>query len=87
MATSWQVETTVCSKNSNLKKYSNFFETGCNGVIIKKRLATYVLRYILSLIDKNIVRYTYESFSDLGEIRVWLRADFQSGSRVLKKVF
>ena len=25
--------------------------------------------------------------SDLGEIRVWLRADFQSGSRVLKKVF
>ena len=30
---------------------------------------------------------TYESFSDLGEIRVWLRADFQSGSRVLKKVF
>ena len=28
-----------------------------------------------------------ESFSDLGEIRVWLRADFQSGSRVLKKVF
>ena len=29
----------------------------------------------------------YESFSDLGEIRVWLRADFQSGSRVLKKVF
>ena len=29
----------------------------------------------------------YESFSDVGEIRVWLRADFQSGSRVLKKVF
>ena len=29
----------------------------------------------------------YESFSDLGEIRVWLRADFQSGSRVLKKDF
>ena len=25
----------------------------------------------------------YESFSDLGEIRVWLRADVQSGSRVL----
>ena len=29
----------------------------------------------------------YESFSDLGEIRVYRRADFQSGSRVLKKVF
>ena len=29
----------------------------------------------------------YESFSDVGEIRVWWRADFQSGSRVLKKVF
>ena len=35
----------------------------------------------------NIVKGTQESFSDLGEIRVWLRADFQSGSRVLKKVF
>ena len=29
----------------------------------------------------------YESFSDVGESWVWLRADFQSGSRVLKKVF
>ena len=32
-------------------------------------------------------RAKYESFSYVGEIRVWLRADFQSGSRVLKKVF
>ena len=30
---------------------------------------------------------TYDSMSDLGEIRVYQRADFQSGSRVLKKVF
>ena len=30
---------------------------------------------------------TYESFADVGEIRVYQRADFQSGSRVLKKVF
>ena len=30
---------------------------------------------------------TYESFSDVGEIRVWWRANFQSGYRVLKKVF
>ena len=31
--------------------------------------------------------YIYDSFSDVGEIRVYWRADFQSGSRVLKKVF
>ena len=30
---------------------------------------------------------TYDSLSDVGEIRVYQRADFQSGSRVLKKVF
>ena len=32
---------------------------------------------------------SYESFATVGEIRVWWRwrADFQSGSRVLKKVF
>ena len=29
----------------------------------------------------------YESFATVGEIRVYRRADFQSGSRVLKKVF
>ena len=29
----------------------------------------------------------YDSMSDLGEIEVYQRADFQSGSRVLKKVF
>ena len=29
----------------------------------------------------------YESFATVGEIRVWWRANFQSGSRVLKKVF
>ena len=31
--------------------------------------------------------YIYESFATVGEIRVYWRADFQSGSRVLKKVF
>ena len=30
---------------------------------------------------------TYESIATVGEIRVWWRADFQSGSRVLKRVF
>ena len=29
----------------------------------------------------------YESIATVGEIQVWWRADFQSGSRVLKKVF
>ena len=33
------------------------------------------------------VSTTYDSLSDVGEIRVYQRADFQSGSRVLKKVF
>ena len=31
--------------------------------------------------------FAYESIATVGEIRVWWRADFQSGSRVLKKVF
>ena len=35
----------------------------------------------------NILEPVYDSFSDVGEIRVYWRADFQSGSRVLKKVF
>ena len=38
-------------------------------------------------VNKGTGATTYESFSDVGEIRVWWRADFQSGSRVLKKVF
>ena len=35
----------------------------------------------------HIVWALYDSLSDVGEIRVYQRADFQSGSRVLKKVF
>ena len=35
--------------------------------------------------DNPVVKY--ESFATVGEIRVYWRADFQSGSRVLKKVF
>ena len=34
-----------------------------------------------------VLRRKYESFATVGEIRVYWRADFQSGSRVLKKVF
>ena len=35
----------------------------------------------------NIMKWApiYESIATVGEIRVWWRADFQSGSRVLKK--
>ena len=33
------------------------------------------------------VKVQYESIATVGEIRVYWRADFQSGSRVLKKVF
>ena len=35
----------------------------------------------------SVKSVSYESFATVGEIRVWWRADFQSGSRVLKKVF
>ena len=35
----------------------------------------------------KIPEHKYDSLSDVGEIRVYQRADFQSGSRVLKKVF
>ena len=41
-------------------------------------------------ISKNVTDKTfllYDSVADVPESRVWLRADFQSGSRVLKKVF
>ena len=42
---------------------------------------------------KNGLRFTsiyiviYESIAGVGETGVWLRSDFQSGSRVLKRVF
>ena len=41
----------------------------------------------LKTVSPTEVRMVYESFATVGEIRVWWRADFQSGSRVLKKVF
>ena len=39
--------------------------------------------------DENDVDYEtpYDSIAGVGKTGVWLRADFQSGSRVLKKVF
>ena len=44
------------------------------------------LNCIFSIEGKNS-HMIYESIATVGEIRVWWRADFQSGSRVLKKVF
>ena len=35
----------------------------------------------------HLQKNEYESIATVGESGVWLRADFQSGSRVLKKVF
>ena len=34
-----------------------------------------------------VISFIYDSIATVGEIRVYRRADFQSGSRVLKKVF
>ena len=36
---------------------------------------------------RHISDTVYDSIATVGEIRVYRRADFQSGSRVLKKVF
>ena len=41
----------------------------------------------LDITGPRIVQTQNDSFSDVGESRVWWRADFQSGSRKLKKVF
>ena len=45
------------------------------------------LQNIESKLHKMTHEDIYDSLSDVGEIRVYQRADFQSGSRVLKKVF
>ena len=42
--------------------------------------------YIMWYSSERQIQFRYESFSDVGESWVWWRADFQSGSRVLKKV-
>ena len=52
---------------------------------IQSHIITYCLVDVIASVFFHWI--IYESFSDVGEIRVWWRADFQSGSRVLKKVF
>ena len=37
--------------------------------------------------ESGSIKAKYDSIATVGEIRVYWRADFQSGSRVLKKVF
>ena len=39
------------------------------------------------LLLSSVHFYAYDSIATVGETGVWLRAKFQSGSRVLKKVF
>ena len=52
-----------------------------------ERLSGYILHH-QDLVQKTSALVSrYESFATVGEIRVWWRADFQSDSRVLKKVF
>ena len=44
-------------------------------------------KYIYNISTHALGLFMYESFATVGESRVWWRADFQSGSRVLRKVF
>ena len=63
-------------------------------VAVAKNVRTqiYTKMQTAKIVHTNIHKNTklqrmYESFATVGEIRVYWRADFQSGSRVLKKVF
>ena len=47
---------------------------------------TFIFKISVS-IQNSMKIYMYDSIATVGEIRVYWRADFQSGSRVLKKVF
>ena len=47
----------------------------------------FYLKFIFVKSQEIEAKNIYDSLSDVGEIRVYQRADFQSGSRVLKKVF
>ena len=49
--------------------------------------AAFPVKSIAPVYISPSLNFRYDSMSDLGEIRVYQRADFQSGSRVLKKVF
>ena len=57
--------------------FEKYFPAKLYGTFLNKKEI-----YSLPLFD-----LIYDSMPDLGEIEVYQRADFQSGSRVLKKVF
>ena len=57
----------------------------CPGQIIA--YSSSKLTHITQCYDHQGVPNEYDSIATVGEIRVYRRADFQSGSRVLKKVF
>ena len=61
--------------------FCGYFEHARNTQLVK------VLYLAANTVTHIIHNYTYDSLSDVGEIRVYQRADFQSCSRVLKKVF
>ena len=65
----------------NDRTHSNIF------VILNGFYKNSISAKICSLLSSVSHKLIYDSMSDLGEIRVYQRADFQSGSRVLKKVF
>ena len=52
-----------------------------------KKLNTFLRRKVDIVYSCALNCGKYDSIATVGEIRVWWRADFQSGSRVLKKVF
>ena len=58
-------------------------------VIFVHQIGTYFLflKTNHKILFLKLCKKEYESIATVGEIRVWWRADFQSGSRVLKKVF
>ena len=50
-------------------------------------LPTYRKRHLEKMFLIKILYFEYETVADAPESLVWWRADFQTGSRVLKKVF
>ena len=50
-------------------------------------LPTYRKRHLEKMFLIKILYFEYETVADAPESLVWWRADFQTGSRVLKKAF
>ena len=84
------LEKWCCSLNSGSARVTEVPQAVCEGAGGGCRLVNSHLKQP-PLQQKRkqylILITTYESFSDVPESLVWLRANFQSGSRVLEKVF